>query len=98
MRVFEAFYLSFSDLATKYAISLAPYNQPRRAQDLDAGHDLRARSNRIFDDSARLKISKQSFSVDAARLWNQAPDTVKMALTLGIAKSAIGLYVKSLPV
>ena len=79
-----------------YAISLDPYNQHRLNP--EAGPNLRAWPNRIFNDSSRLKISQQSFSVDEARLWNQAPTTVREAPTLGTAKAAILTHVRSLPV
>ena len=79
-----------------YAISLDPYRQPQKDGDLE--HRLRPRTTRIFDDSARLVVSKQSFSIDAARIWNQAPAEVKLAPTLEAAKREILTHVKSLPV
>ena len=79
-----------------YAISLDPYKplQP----DQEQLHSLRPCRNRIFNDSSRLAISKQSFSIDAARLWNQAPACLTSASTLSAAKSAILTFAKSLPV
>ena len=38
---------------------------------------------------AIIKCAQESFTNDAARLWNQAPDDVKTAASLGIAKSHI---------
>ena len=77
-----------------YPILLEPYNQTTTSPNLD----LRPRPNRIFNDSSRLQISKYSFNVDSARLWNLAPPEVRSASTLGSAKTAILTFVKSLPV
>ena len=79
-----------------YAITLEPYKLPRA--DNGVLHNLRHQANRVFNDSSRLRISKQSFSVDAARLWNLAPISVKLAPTIGAAKSAILAHAKTLPV
>ena len=59
---------------------------------------LRPQPNRIFNDSSRLSCSKFSFHVDAARLWNLAPQTIKSADTLGRAKIAILAHCKTLPI
>ena len=67
-----------------YAISLDPYKPPR--PDQEAAHNLRYQANRIFNNTSRLRISKLSFSVEAARLWNLAPDSVKLTSTIGTAK------------
>ena len=79
-----------------YAISLDPYNPPQ--PDSEPGQSLRPRPNRIYNDSSRLAISKHSFNIDAARLWNLAPATLTSALTLSAAKAAILAHVKSLPI
>ena len=42
-------------------------------------HSLRQKQNRVFSDSFRLQKSKASFNVDAARVWNFAPLSVKRA-------------------
>ena len=81
-----------------YAIKLDPYKRPQPDNDHAQALTLRPRPNRVFDDSCRLAISKESFSIDAARLWNQAPACLTSALTLGAAKTAILTHVKSLPV
>ena len=62
------------------------------------GQQLRAKSNRVFDDSAKLKVSKNSFNVDAARIWNSMPEKVRIAKTLAEAKRVIKQFTKSLPV
>ena len=77
-----------------YPLQLDPYNQTTATLSLD----LRPKPSRVFNDSARLQISKYSFNVDSARLWNQAPPEVTSAPTLDAAKSAIKTYANSLPV
>ena len=79
-----------------YAISLEPYRPAQPG--LTPVHSLRPKTNRVYDDSSRLVISKQSFHIDAAGLWNRAPASVTRTTTLGTAKSAILKYVKSLPI
>ena len=79
-----------------YAISLDPYKPLR--PDQGAAHNLRHQTNRIFNDTSKFRISKLSFSVDAARLWNLAPDPVRLASTIGTAKAAILVHVKTLPI
>ena len=46
----------------------------------------------------KLKISSHSFTTDAARVWNLAPDEIRTATTLADVKSKIKKYVTSLPV
>ena len=59
---------------------------------------LRPKPTRILNDSSKLLCAKFSFHVDAARLWNLAPPTIKSADTLRKAKTAIMTHCKSLPV
>ena len=79
-----------------YAIQLDPYRPVR--PDMEVAPRLRPRPDRVLNDDSRLSISKQSFSIDAARLWNNAPANITSAPTLGVAKTAILAHVKSLPV
>ena len=65
-----------------YPLSLEAYN-PQRAE---SSHNIRVRPNRTFNDSTRLQVSQNSFCIDAARVWNQAPHT---AQSLCIAKKEI---------
>ena len=78
----------------QYPLKLEPYNpHANRIQQL-----LRNKTNRVFNDSCRLKNSESSFHIDAARVWNAAPESVQNALTLSIAKSKIKIFCKTLPV
>ena len=77
-----------------YPLTLDPYTNPDRTVAID----LRPQTNRTFDDSAKLKISSQSFCIDAAKLWNGAPPSIKTATSLTEAKTLILNFVKSLPI
>ena len=59
---------------------------------------LRTQKNRVFNDSARLKIASQSFNIDAARLWNLGPASITESVTITLAKKAIRTFVKTLPI
>ena len=83
-----------SQNSTGYPIAMDPYNRVVSSTTVD----LRPKLTRIFNDSSKLLISKYSFNVDLARLWNQAPPEVTASVTLSTAKAAILAYVKSFPV
>ena len=72
--------------------------EPYCTDQLSRTHTLRPKSNRIFNDTARLEISKSSFNIDAARLWNGAPPDVQAATSLESAKRSILNYVKKFPI
>ena len=77
-----------------YAVAMDPYNQERPHNT----HHLRNQTNRIFNDSTKLKIAEQSFNIDAAKLWNNAPEETRTAATIEIAKRAIKIIVKTFPI
>ena len=52
----------------------------------------------IFDDSSRLQAAQSSFNIDAARLWIAAPEVVRTASNLYLAKKCILKYAKTLPI
>ena len=76
-----------------YPISLEPYKQISAYP----SHMLRQQNNRIFADSCRLHKSESSFHIDAARLWNLAPDSIRVAQSLNTAKKAIEEFCETLP-
>ena len=76
-----------------YPIVLDPYSRTSNSTLV-----LRLKPTRMFNDSLRLVISKYSFNVDSARLWNLAPPAVTRAQTLTLAKKAILAHAKTLPV
>ena len=77
-----------------YPIKLEPYNPALE----DGSHSLRPKQNRVFSDSFRLNKAKANFNVDAARVWNSAPTSIRGALTIHEAKKAINAFVKTLPI
>ena len=66
--------------------------------EVNTEREVRQGTRRQFDESAKFKVSKSSFIYDAAKLWNQAPHSIKECKTLRSAKSAIKSYCKSLPI
>ena len=46
----------------------------------------------------RSTRAKKSFSCDAAKVWNKAPEKIRTAKTLTTAKKAIREHCKSLPI
>ena len=75
-------------------ISLDPY----RADGLEVTHDLRPKSNRVFNKNCRLQRFESSFHVDAARIWNAAPMAIRNAKSLATAKTKIVKFCVKLPV
>ena len=51
-------------------LKLELHNKTNRA---DMTQALRPKTNRVYEESSRLEVSKMSFHIDAARLWNRAP-------------------------
>ena len=56
---------------------------------------LRPGSIKLRKDDARTKTGSESFSIDTAKLWNNSPEVIKNATTIGMAKNAIKNYCKS---
>ena len=80
----------------KCPLKLEPYNPNQNQSEMN--HNLRPKQSKMFNDTARLKLSKSSFNTDAARILNAAPIEIKKANTLNSAKSAIKSYCLTLPV
>ena len=47
---------------------------------------LRPSSNKLWKDNAETKSGRNSFSIDTAKLWNNCPNVIKTASSIGIAK------------
>ena len=56
---------------------------------------LRPESRKIWKDSAKSKTGTNSFSIDTAKLWNNCPEVIKLATSIGIAKSEIKKHCKT---
>ena len=76
-----------------YPLKLEP-NNPDRAY---TQRELRPSSIKIWNDDAKSMAAKVSFSRDAAKLWNNAPEVIKSAQSLNIAKKEIKSYCSLLP-
>ena len=76
-----------------YPLKLEP-NNPDRAY---TQRELRPSSIKIWNDDAKSMAAKVSFRRDAAKLWNNAPEVIKSAQSLNIAKKEIKSYCSLLP-
>ena len=56
---------------------------------------LRPSSLKIWKDSAKSKSGTNNFSIDTAKIWNNCPEVIKQARSVGIAKSEIKKHCKS---
>ena len=74
-----------------YPLSLDPYNQNLQTR------ELRPQHNRVFREDCRLQKSKFSFHIDASRLWNATPESIRTATNLAAAKKATNTFSRSLP-
>ena len=52
---------------------------------------------KLYKDTCRLQKSKMSFNLDAARLWNAAPMSIRDSVTSFEAKKSILAFVQTLP-
>ena len=59
---------------------------------------MRTTSIKEWKDDYKTKAASENVSRDTARLWNNAPTVIKMALSLSKAKSEIKKYVRTLEI
>ena len=57
---------------------------------------LRPSSIKLWKDTAKTKSGVNSFNIDTAKLWNNCPEAIKTAKTIGLAKSEVKKHCKSL--
>ena len=81
------------------SVNLVEYPiQLLKSKENRSDREVRMGTRRQFEESAKMRVSKASFTYDAAKLWNQAPQTIKDSKSLISAKKAIKNYCKSLPI
>ena len=59
---------------------------------------LRPSSSRIWNQDARSEAAKESFSRNAAKIWNNAPLIIKNAINIKSAKKEKTRHCKTLPI
>ena len=79
---------------TSYPFKLE-VNNPNRHE---TGGSVRQSTVKLWKESAKTKVASESFSIDAAKLWNNATDEIKNALTLRGAKREIKKFCKTLEI
>ena len=77
-----------------YPIQLEPNNMTMN----ESSRVLRPTSVRLWNQDARSNAAKESFSRNAAKLWNAAPENIKNAKSLNMAKKEIKNHCKRLPI
>ena len=70
--------------------------EPR--QETENERTLRPGTRKEMEEGGRTTIAQESFTRDAGRLWNRAPEKIKKTKTLTSAKIAIKEYCKTLPI
>ena len=76
-----------------YPLKLEPHNPDKAV----THRELRPSSIKIWKDEAKSMAAKVSFSRDTAKLWNNAPEVIKSAQSLNIAKKEIKKFCSLLP-
>ena len=65
---------------------------------LPNSRELRPSSIRLWKETGKSSAACESFSRNTAKIWNQAPKSIKEAMTLAQAKKSVIEYCKTLPV
>ena len=65
---------------------------------LPTARELRPTSTRIWKEDGKSCAASESFTRNTAKVWNQAPISIKNSATLTIAKKQIKKYCKTMPV
>ena len=71
---------------------------PNNINITNADRELRPTSIKEWKDHAKSKVVCESHCLDTAKLWNNATQEIKNASTLGIVKSAIKIFARTLEI
>ena len=88
MTIYSPYYSSL------YPITLEENNPSRNTGD----REVRDTTQREWKEHSKYKIASESFTIDTAKLWNQADHNIRTAKTLGFAKSLIKEFCKTLEI
>ena len=83
-----------SENVTHYPIQLEPNKMTANTTD----RYMRPSTTRKWNQDAKFSAAKECFSRNAAKLWNSAPNVIKLAQSAHTAKTAIKTYCQSLPI
>ena len=83
-----------SENVPNYPVHLEPNNTGM----IQSDRIVRPTINRKWNQDAKSSAAKESFSRNAAKLWNAAPESVKNAKNLTLAKKEIKKHCKMLPI
>ena len=88
MTIYSPYYSSL------YPITLKENNPSRNTGD----REVRDTTQREWKEHSKYKAASEIFTIDTARLWNKVDPEIKAAQSLGIAKSIIKKYCKTLEI
>ena len=76
-----------------------PIKMPRKmVTEEGRARNLRPGTRRDLVEDCNTKLARSSFGKDASRIWNQAPEEIKTANSLFLAKRLIKEHCKLLPI
>ena len=83
-----------SENIANYPVQLEPNNSGLTYND----RKVRPSTNRKWNQDAKSAAAKECFSRNAAKLWNSAPQCIKLAKCLSAAKTEIKKHSRTLPI
>ena len=72
--------------------------EPNNKCSSNGDRQVRPSTSRLRNQDARTNAARESFSRNAAKIWNGAPNDIKNVKSLNLAKKAIKSYCKTLPI
>ena len=72
--------------------------EPNKKVPGECDRNLRPTSYILWNQAARTTAAKESFSRNAAKLWDNAPQSIKVAINIKSAKKEILKHCKTLPI
>jgi len=70
----------------------------KTCNNLEEGMETRSGTQGDLTERGGSAWAKKSFTIDAAKVWNKASGKIKTATSLAIAKKAIRVHFKNLPI
>ena len=72
--------------------------EPNKKLLVEMVRNLRPTSSRLWNQDAKMTAAKESFSRNAAKLWNIAPQSKSNAINIKSAKKEISKHCKTMPI
>ena len=72
--------------------------EPNNAGLIETDRSVRPSTTRKWNQDAKTSAARESFSRNAAKIWNKAPNSIKLAKSLSLAKKEIKKHCQMLPI